>query len=73
MKKADNITVNIYGDNNKVEIGKKTSSSHSKLSVVSIIAIIVAILISTAVLTVAHICPEKLAGFVRVLISLIGG
>lgn len=73
MKLADNITVIINGNNNNVEIGKKSSSSQSKLSVVGIIAIIVAILVSAAVLTVAHICPEKLADFVRVLISLIGG
>ena len=73
MRKTDNITVIFNGNNNNVEIGKKSSSNQSKLSVVGIIAIIVAILVSTAVLTVAHICPDKLAGFVRVLISLIGG
>jgi hypothetical protein len=73
MRKTDNITVIFNGNNNNVEIGEKSSSNQSKLSVVGIIAIIVAILVSTAVLTVAHICPDKLAGFVRVLISLIGG
>ena len=73
MRKTDNITVIFNVNNNNVEIGEKSSSNQSKLSVVGIIAIIVAILVSTAVLTVAHICPDKLAGFVRVLISLIGG
>ena len=73
MKKTDNITVIFNGNNNNVEIGEKSSSNQSKLSVVGIIAIIVAILVSTAVLTVAYICPETLADFVRVIISLIGG
>ena len=75
MKKADKITViiNFNGNIDNVNFGKKASLNQSKLSVKIILAIIAGVLVITAVLTVAHICPEKLAGFVRVLISLIGG
>ena len=75
MKLADNITViiNVNGNNDNVNFGKKASSNQSKLSVKIILAIIAGVLVIAAVLTVAHICPDKLAGFVRVLISLIGG
>lgn len=66
MKKTDkpSIVINIYGDNNKVNLNE----TRSHISAIAIGMIIVT-LIAVAVLTVSYCCPELLPDFVCWIIS----
>ncbi len=63
MKKADRPVIIVYGDNNKVNINE--SKSHFSVAVVIALSVVVA-----AVLAVSYCCPEKLADFVRWILSI---
>jgi len=63
MKHADKpkVVINITGDNNKVFLGGKPSHP---------LAIAASILAAAAVLAVSLCCPDLLADFVRLIISM---
>lgn len=67
MRKADKHVIIINGDNNKLTFGE--SKSHLPAA----IAIALGVFAGAAVLAVSFCCPELLADFVRLIISVAVG
>ena len=67
MRKADKHVIIINGDNNKLTFGE--SKSHLPAA----IAIALGVFAGAAVLAVSLCCPELLADFVRLIISVAVG
>ena len=68
MKKADRPVVDVNGNNNNVKVEINLIETSPKIPVAIIIAI--AIIVVASVLAVSFCCPELLADYVRLLISI---
>ena len=67
MRKADKHVIIINGDNNKLTLGE------TKFHLPAAIAIALGVFAGAAVLAVSLCCPELLADFVRLIISVAVG
>lgn len=57
------VVINVYGDNNKIDVHE----THSRVSAVAVVLVLTAV----AVLAVSFCCPKLLPDFVRCIISIV--
>lgn len=68
MKKSD---INFVGNFENANINVNLGEKHSRLRTVAVLVAAVSV-ITASVLIVAHFCPNDIADYVRILISMFG-